>query len=330
MRQLILFTFLLVFVSACGENDDYFEEQVNNTSVDTIIVVPTNPNDSTTAIPSDSIIVTPTDTTQTSGNTVSTKDSLKMSQSVEIEYQKIFTISSISTQSIQGLAIYGDYLFNCHHSNNAIDVFDLKTYQIIASISLDPVSIIHANNVNFSSQFYDPNDKFPLLFIQHRGYANKVNIYRIIVDNENNYSAQLIQTLSFSPCDWSITTIDRDNNILYVLFGQGSGDMVSTFSCPSIEDGDITINVNKGIRTYSLPMSKVTQDTAFKGKYLYFVRGVANQGELWRVDMESKTAICIDLTKYNLNSEPEGIDVYNSELIVSFLNKSVYKIRIID
>lgn len=330
MRSLILLVFLLVFVSACGENDDYFDEEVINTPVDTIIVVPTNPNDTTKATPSDSIIVTPSDTTKTSDNTVSVDDSLKMSQSVEIEYKKIFTINSLSTQSIQGLAIYDDYLFNCHHSNNVIDVYDLKTYQKVASISLDPVTIIHANNVNFSSQFYDSNDKFPLLYIQHRGYANKVNVYRIIVDKENNFTAQLIQTLSFSPCDWSITTIDSDKNILYVLFGQGKGDMVSTFSCPSYADGDIIINVNKGINTYSLPMSKVTQDTAFKGKYLYFVRGTSNQGELWRVDMENKTAICIDLTKYNLKSEPEGIDVYNSELIVSFINKSVYKIKIID
>ena len=46
------------------------------------------------------------------------------------------------------------------------------------------------------------------------------------------------------------------------------------------------------------------------------------------IDMDNKKARVIDLPKYNLFAEPEGIDIYNRSIIVSFPNKPLYCINI--
>ena len=330
---LLFITFMMI--SACGSADNFLEDMTEWVAVDSIIVNPANPSDSTNSYPSDSIIVINDSTAvpkdSTSGNNDSIpSDSLHVKDKPEIAYSKLFQAKSISRNYTQGIAIYDKYLFNCHHSNDVIDVYDLETQKIITYIQLEPDAIIHCNNVNFGAEFYSPKDKFPLLYIQQRGYACKLNVYRIICDGDSIVTIEKLQTISFESCNSCINTIDIKNNLLYSIYTKNDINYISSFRMPSVKEGDVCINPKFAYKTYYCPFKKVRQDTAFGNNCLNILCGNKNEGELWQIDITNKTAKVIDLTKYGMNAEPEGIDIYKGDLIVSFLNAPFYKIRILD
>lgn len=335
MKKLLLLFITFMMISACGSADNFLEDITEGEFVDSIIVNPPKPSDSTDVKPSDTIIVindstaVPKDSTS-GGNDSIPSDSLHVKDKPEIEYTKLFMLTSTSKNSTQGFAIYGNMLFNCHHSNDVIDVFNLETQEKVTSINLKPETIVHCNNVNFGSEFYDEDDKYPLLYIQQRGYACKLNAYRIVCNGDSIIGAEKVQTISFEECEWCSNAIDITNSLLYGIYRYKQRNYISAFKLPSAKKGDLSIHPTSALKSYYLPAMAVLQDTAFKGNFLYWVNGHNQEGQLWRIDITDKTARMIDLTKYGLNEEPEGIDIYNNNIIVSFLNTSLYNIKILE
>lgn len=248
----------------------------------------------------------------------------------EVIVTKLFRLSSISQYYAQGFAIYDKYLFNCHHSNDIIDVFDLETQKLIAYLPLEPDMIIHCNNVNFGSEFYSEDDEFPILYIQQRGYACKLNAYRIICSGDSIITAEKVQTIYFASCKSCINAIDTKNNLLYAIYEYKGKRYTSSFKLPSVHDGDMSIHPKAACKSFYTPYTKESQDTAFDDRFLYVLCGYNNEGELWIIDIDNKKARVISLPKYNLFAEPEGIDIYNGSIIVSFPNNPLYGITIRD
>ena len=332
MNRLVLIFIFLLLMSACGSADDFFEELENAGVIDSILVNPSSPVDSTGRHPSDTIrvpndsTIMPKDSTSNDEDSMKVDDSLTVAHQSEIEFTRLFTIKSKSTRSTQGFAIYGDELFNFHDANDVIDVYNMKTCKVVASIDLEPESNVHCNTVSFSNKFYSNDDKYPLIYVQQGGLENKVNVYRIqYVDS--SYSAQKIQMISLSPCTHSLTAIDRDNNKLYIIYSY-SGRYIGYSDIPDFSSSEVVLNLIKAEKTYAIKIPKVVQDTAFGSGSHYFVCGYSKEGELWKIDMKTKTAKVIDLTKYGLNGEPEGLEEYEGNIIMSFSNRSVYKIKI--
>lgn len=315
--------------SACGSADDFLEDIE---TIDSILVNPPFTSDSTGNNPSDTIVVDsntttlPKDSTYTPQDSAMVDDTLIIADSPEIEYKYIFSIKSKSNKSFQGIAIYGDELFNFHDSNNIIDVYNMKTHQSIASIEVKAEPTVHCNTVSFSSEFYEKEDKYPLIYVQQGGNYNRVNVYRIVCQ-DSIYSAQKIQTISFTPCTHSLTAIDTDNKKMYIIY-MNNGRYIAMADIPNTSPEEMTFHLNKAQKTYAISIPKVVQDTAFDNNCLYFVCGYSKQGELWRIDMTTKTAKVIDLTKYDMTAEPEGLEIYEGNVIVSFQNKSVFQIKI--
>lgn len=324
-RLVFVFSFIML-ISACGSADNFLDDMQKTDAIDSILVIPNPPNDSTKENPTDTIIVG-NDTVVYPKDSVST-DSLIINGKSEIEFTKLFKLSCSSRKDPQGIAIYDKYLFHCHHSNDIIEVFNLETKKSIASISLEPDNIIHCNNVNFGPEFYSQEDKFPILYIQQRGYACKLNAYRIICNGDSIVTAKKLQTISFDSCNSCVNTIDMKNNLLYAIYEYNGKKYISSFKMPSVKVGDIGINLRNALKTYYSPYTKIGQDTAFDDKYLFVLCGYNNEGELWRIDMVNKKAKVIDLAKHGMNAEPEGIDVYKGKIVVFFPNNPLYEISL--
>ena len=291
---------VLVIHFSCSEKDDLIESPNGLMKVDTINIVPPFQVD----------------------------DSLLVYDTIQIEVERFFTFKTQSQTSNQGMAIYDNKMFQCYHSNNIIDIIDLENKETIASINLEPEDLIHSNNVYFGTDFYDFNDSFPLLYIQKRGTTNMLNVYRIFSTADIVYNAKLVQTLSFYYCESSVSVINRVNNTLYIIYRNGENKYIALFDIPSLSKNEINIDVRNAIRTYYLPCTKVIQDTACDDKYLYFLCGLANKGELWKIDMKTGKALVIDLPNNKMKNEPEGVDCYKEWVIVSFVDRSVYKLSI--
>lgn len=300
MKLFYSFLSILLYLSLIScEKEDFIEELEVQGEIETIIVLPN----------------------------ISVDDSLVIKEHPEVEIEKFFSFKTKATTTNQGFAIFNNMMFQCYHTNNIIDIIDLSIKKVTSSIYLEPEELVHCNNVNFGADFFDPEDKYPLLYIQQRGYANKLNAYRIVME-EDSLSASLIQTISFSPCSYSVTSINSSNNILYVMYGYNKARYLSTFYVPNFKGENISIDMKNAIKTYILPSTKDIQDSAANDKYLYFLCGYGKEGEIWQIDMNTNEARVIDLPSFNLKGEPEGIDCYEDGLLVSFLGRAVYKIRI--
>ena len=333
MNKLLFFFISFMMVSACGSADEFLEDLDEDIPVDTILVNPPSPTDSTSINPNDTIttkgdtIISPNDSTIISQDTTIIDDTLTTSRTFEIKYKWLFNLNSKSTKSCQGFAIYGNDLLNFHDTNNVIDIYSLKTYKQIASIELEPESAAHCNTVSFGTEFYSDEDKYPLLYAQQNGLLNKINVYRIIY-KDSIYSAQKIQTISLTPCYHSLTAIDRVNKQLYVIYANNGKRYISQIAIPNYSNSLTSVDLRKAQKTHAISIPKVVQDTAFDNGKLYFICGKSKEGELWIIDMHTKIANIIDLTKYKMYDEPEGLEVYKGNVLISFLNKSIYQITI--
>jgi hypothetical protein len=291
---------VLIMHFSCSGKDDMMETLDSLMKVDTINIVPS----------------------------FHVADTLLVYDTIQVEVEKFFSFKTESQTSNQGMAIYNNMMFQCYHSNNIIDIIDLENKETVASIYLEPEELIHCNNVYFGKDFYDLNDSYPLLYIQKRGTANKLNVYRICSKSDTILSAELVQTMSFFYCKSSISVISRVDKTLYIVYSNGENRYIGLFDIRLLSNKGINLDVRNAVRTYYLPCTKTIQDTACDDKYLYFLCGLHNEGELWKIDMKTGKAVIIDLPTNKLKREPEGIDCYKDWIIVSFIDHSVYKLSI--
>lgn len=123
--------------------------------------------------------------------------------------EELLTMQYDSSLTSQDIDIIGNYMFVAFSGDDLIRVYTMDDKSLIASISVDTN---HGSSMQFSGEYYDTNDDFPLLYIG--GWIDNI-IYVVRIDN--NFAATIIRKIKISneqgyyasPC------IDGANNILY-------------------------------------------------------------------------------------------------------------------
>lgn len=235
----------------------------------------------------------------------------------------------------QGFAIFGDYLFQCHNTNNAIVVFKLSTGQTIQTISLTANSNNHANSATFGNQYYGSSDPFPCLYISSEG-ESKVYVYRI-TGTEGAFSASLIQTLSFSvEYFYPNLHVDAPNNRGIVVgykqnswqSASGNNMVACCFNLPYVTAGDKTLS--NPYNEFTFPFLYAAQGAFGKYGKLYAAFGNTYDG------LEIGGIVVIDYILKNVESfvdlkaggnfEPEGVGWWDDALIITTQYGEVKKI----
>ena len=86
-----------------------------------------------------------------------------------------YTISSMFTygsSAMQGFAIYNGIIAQIREGYT-LHLIDIATKSLIREVALDDMN--HGNSCQFSDEFYDENDEFPLFYER----SNRINVYRI-------------------------------------------------------------------------------------------------------------------------------------------------------
>lgn len=250
-----------------------------------------------------------------------------------IRVEKAFKMSRRET-AFQGMAVFGDFMFQCHHSNNFIDVYDLRDNTFAFSIEQEGVQEVHCNNADFGTEYFDKNDPFPLLYLEHRGNKHKTSVYRIL-KTDTAYTAQRVQTFNFTPCTWSISNNDYANGHLYVTHGQGKGkgSMLTQIPIPSVGEGDITIDLESSdvLASFDVTSPKVSQDGTIHNNKLFQLKGYSGEGEIKIVDLKKhRTLFIAQFDQIGMQGEPEGIAWYNDHLVVSTVGGQVYNVYFVE
>lgn len=258
--------------------------------------------------------------------------------------------------SLQGAALYGDYLFHAT-SGSTIHIYNMKEKRNIATMKLGTMG--HADTICFGIQKVEENDEFPVLYISGSqsntlGKGGDIYVYRIIhstdeTDNEN-WQGSLIQHIVTPDVavvgSFPDVVIDVDNSVMWMMgwltsyeydkeSGGGCTNCFSKFKLPDIREGK---QDNKGV--YQLTLTEedrlsyflvydihaITQGLCyFNGKIIcpYGMPSVTYKG-IDIVDVEKERVV------YNVNlkgskiAEAEAAVVYENNLFLLGQGDYVY------
>lgn len=256
---------------------------------------------------------------------------------MQFGYEEIMTVTDKSYNP-QGGDCWGDYFFQFTADNVFVRVYDLATKSLVQRIwLLRPqqgfVSGCHCNTVCFGTEFYAPEDQFPLIYVS-TGYAadgyTGALVYRITQNDKGIFSISLVQTLKFPVDKSSWTEFVPAGEFAYLCYT--SERVIFKVPMPKLKDGDVIIDRKSAIETYQFTpqpdwmRSSRNQDRLFYQGKIVFVSGVppgeASVFVILNLEKREREVI-VDFKKYGLNSEPESIFVWRGDLCVAFVDRIV-------
>ena len=236
------------------------------------------------------------------------------------------SFSSGPGSSLQGFAVYGDYLFQCFNTNNAFVIYKLSTQTQIQMLTLQANVNNHANSATFGKQKYNNSDPFPCLYVSSEG-EKKVYVYRI-TGTEGAFSASVVQVITFDvPYYFPNMHIDAPNHRGVVVGyyanswqNPSSNRMLCCcFDLPDVTAGDKTLS--QSYWEFSFPFLYAAQGAVARYGKLYAAFGNTAEG------IEIGGVVVIDYILKNVESfidlkaagnfEPEGVGLWDDGLVIT-------------
>lgn len=143
-------------------------------------------------------------------------DTVHSKGSGAVDYDS-YTMASLHNESTwlgncQGIAIHNGVLFQFRTGPDVVTLFDFSDWSVInASMSIDSD---HGDSATFSTEFYNVNDEFPLIYVTADTTPAIIYVNRV-----TRSTATLIKTLKFSQSAgyYGAGAFDWENNICYLL-----------------------------------------------------------------------------------------------------------------
>lgn len=269
-------------------------------------------------------------------------------------------------------AIWKNELFR-FRANGACEVFDLreltpeepKELQPIARFTLDRAETIvpHSNAVCFGSEFFSPEDEYPLLYSNiYNNYANAEDqlmgvccVYRL-QKTGGEFKSTLVQLIQIGFCEDSIHwkafedkhgyrpygnfVVDRDTSSYYafVMRSKADGAAYFRFDLPSVRDGEIdsvygvkkvVLNFEDAREFYHCPYHRFPQGAIAYGGRIYSTEGFSNDEKnhpaIRLISLEKQEQeLYVDIMELGYTVEPEMIDFYMDECYYSDVHGNLY------
>lgn len=225
----------------------------------------------------------------------------------------------------QGLAVYGNYIFQFFTGDNKIRIFNKTNYELVSSYSATDIK--HANTMQFGAEIQDTG--FPLLYVSEWGNSGAEPSSTIDVLKVSLSSYQIVSsfTLPNSAGYHPSFVGDWENNIGYSV-GFADNSSTTTAQPNVITKYDLT-NMAV-IEQYQVAyMGVLNGFEYFKGRLIYC-------GNTWNGTNANFSFINVlthEVTVYSFNKayneEFEGYAVNNRELLCSnWLNDGTLKYRL--
>ncbi len=284
------------------------------------------------------------DSTSSEGTSDDDNSVYKIKDNIYVSYKKYMTLSP-STNSVQGAACFDKYLFQGYGSNSRFEIYNLETKEHLGKIDItepEPNSKIHANSLCFGNQRVSPDDFFPVLYVSS-GYTTNINgyqcsylyVYRILKDDNEVFSAKLVQTITLKGfVAWTEGIPDNDNNLLWIKYQPNGTYAYASLNMPRVEDGDVTLKESEIIRNFSFvqPFKSSNQGHIYHDNMILLVSGGSNpntekQAFIIINTLTGKQELVVDLNEIGLSGEPESIFFYKDSLMIGYSSR-IYKFNI--
>lgn len=261
-------------------------------------------------------------------------------------------------------AIWGQYLFR-FQLDGTCHVYDLEHlkpvapggYQPALSIfDLDRIELLapHCNSVFFGSEFFDPEDEFPLLYSNvYNSYAKQPDqhkgmccVYRVQRD-DNRFYTTLVQVIRISFTEkmglwcsqdhkdvrpYGNFVVDRDKHCLYAftMIDDVQATRYFAFDLPKVVDG--IIDEQLGVQVVTLTPADILEQ--FDCPYQNYIQGACcHKGTIYSLEglaeypqQHALAVVSIDekrqqskvfFAEYGLTIEPELVDFMNDTCYIA-------------
>lgn len=241
--------------------------------------------------------------------------------------------------------LYNNYFFafsntgHCKVSKLFPSVSAVNEFDIAGMPEIQP----HCNSVVFSHLKYEPEDIFPLIYLNAYNTPGlpkgTVYVHRVITDsNGMPIGTQLIQTITVGFTDdpiWSSGSdarpygnffIDTDKNRLYAYTLRDAEPTTRffQFDIPDLSQQSVTLAKSDILDTFDIEYMRYIQGNAYFGGKVYITHGIppTEPGAIKVVDLFRKTVTSqirfIDILSNDI--EPEFIDISGNSLITGMVS----------
>lgn len=259
-------------------------------------------------------------------------------------FEDILSLEGHLSPHQQGGDCWGDYFFQFVTNNSVVRIYDLATKTLVQTLTIPGsqrgfVSTCHCNTVCFGTEYFDPEDIFPLLYVS-TGYAAEgytgVLVYRI-TQHQGVFFITHVQTIRFPADESSWTEFIPADEYAYICY---STTMITKVKMPKLKDGDTVIEIENAIETIHFPpypewmFSSRHQDRIFYQGKILLISGVPQSGEasafiVLNPETKERESI-IDFKKNGLYSESESIFIWRGDLCVAFVDRIVKLVNFIN
>ena len=212
----------------------------------------------------------------------------------------------------QGLAIYGNYIFQFFTGDDVMRIFNKTTYALVGSYSATDIK--HANTMQFGTEVQDTG--FPLLYVSEWGDSGDADSKTIDVLKVGLSSYQKITsfTLPSSVGNFPALCFDWENGKAYSV-GHEDGTRDSNHMIISYFD---TADLTTPTVQYQVPYMGVLNAWSFHEGILIYYGNSWDSAELIisLIDVATHEVVQNTFTK-TTDEEYEGCDVLGSTLLLS-------------
>lgn len=245
-----------------------------------------------------------------------------------------YTITNLfryPVSKMQGFAIYNGIIAQVRE-DYSLHLIDIATQTKIREVSMD---MGHGNSCQFSDEFYDADDEFPLFYIRNTG----VWVYRIVgtestLIRKYSFSADIIGTYVAG------FGIDNANRRFYTA-SYTTGDYISKTGQMRICEWDMDDVTDNGDDTYSMALIdsndfswfdrfEAVQGCTFHDGYFFISCGYTGNSQQNVVLVDPATLSIAHIISLGASPETEGCDWYYDEYLIVGQKISTYTYRKIE
>lgn len=275
-----------------------------------------------------------------------------VAQQSHFESQLISPLSGQPKNGYQGMDIYEDYMVSCQNTGYAtVYKFDGNSLSKIGnSFKLASYNVNnHCNVACFSKNFYDKQDKLPLIYIsqcQKRTINGRKDVLYVERINPDTQTSELVQTIFYKDDSHNFGyalqwVIDNENNFLYGYGNTINNDdpqnkhRVVKFRLPEVKDTLVVLHDSDLLEnylledTYTKTFNPIGQGLFVRNGILFMPTGFGTEAHpsylyAWDLKRRKMTQI-IDLIK-STQGELEDCAFYKGNLILQG-QKGIFKLK---
>lgn len=244
----------------------------------------------------------------------------------------------------QGADVWKDYAVALTVGLSTLKVVDLRNKKLIYSQSsgLGNIAARHANCQNFTTEYYDSSDEFPLLLVSggenRSGVDETGKAYLIrIVRNGESFSCSIVQTISITSGyyesggnsylfeRYSNIAVDKRTGHLYVVnngIATDNAHRIFEIPMPALFDSEnnvisnVTLTTDDIIRCIPFMGESMPQGNHIHNGVIYINYGTSDY-YLIALDLISGSVINkIRLNNIGFNLEPEDVSFWGEDMLI--------------